>query len=144
MLTLARPELDQRGPHREKGVKKQTEQVRSALKASWFADAEYRAHEKAEVETGDVDEYAFENVAVVSQVSPSHRARFERVGEGSFEQLAALSEHRLASLAADATAVAVHRIALDLLVLPVPPSAFGLGNVPADSEYFEIVITSLL
>jgi hypothetical protein len=118
-------------------MKEPGREVRSALQASRFADADEFSHEEAEVEACDVDEYAFEDVAVASQVSATHRAGLERVHEGALEKLAAATEQRLASIASNSTSVAVDRIAFGLLVLPVPASALRLRHVAADLELFE-------
>src|SRR5690606_24879455 len=124
--------LDQGQPEAQKGAKHQGREVRPALQASWLAHPDESAHEQAQVDAGDMDQEALEDVVVVPQVSPAHPTSFECVGKGPFEQLSASSQKLLAALSSDTPTVGVDSLALRFLVLPAPLSAVGFRDVASN------------
>ena len=69
-----------------------------------------------------------------AQVRPPHPAGLVEMGEGAFEQLAAVSQQPLAARAADAPTIGVDGVARVRLVRPVASAAVRLGDVAADAH----------
>ncbi len=93
------------------------------------------AHDQSQVEAADVHEHPLENIQVSAQVSSSHAAGFQSVSEAPFDQLAAFAHQPLATLAADAPAIGVHRVTLVAIAFPIPTAVFGLAHVTADAQF---------
>ena len=60
------------------------------------------------------------------------------MGEGAFQSLAAQPQQALAARAANASTIAVDRVACLGILLPVASAAIGFGDVTADADRFEI------
>jgi hypothetical protein len=144
MTTSKLPARDDCLPEYENRVKEQGQKVRPPLQAAWLSDSEDIPHEQAQIQAGDVDEHSLEDVAVAAKMSASHSAGFERLGEGTFEQFAALAQQCFPALATNASPIAMHRVAFVVLALPVPATSVRLGDVAADRDGLEPVSTALL
>jgi hypothetical protein len=70
-----------------------------------------------------MQQHAFENVAVASQMHPSHPSGFVEMRERPFQALASLPQQPFASWRANAPAIAIDSIARLGAVLPVASSA---------------------
>jgi hypothetical protein len=90
------------------------------------------SHEETEIEGGDVDQQAFEDVASASQVQASHAAGVIHVGEGPFDEFGAAFLQPLATRASEAPSVGIHRGLGFFLVLPMASSTIGLRDMAAD------------
>ena len=97
----------------------------------WGTGAEISTQDEAKVECAGMDEQPFQDVVVVSQVRAPHAAGIVYVGEAAFDEFAAFTHERFASLALDASAVGIHRLSFVRLVLPVAPSPVRLADVGA-------------
>ncbi len=89
-------------------------------------ETQHRAQNQAQVETGYMDQQAFQNVAVSPEVSPTHTPGVVSMREAAFHELAALPHQPVASWTSNATAIAVHGITLSGFVFPVAATSVRL------------------
>src|SRR5437879_2111978 len=103
----------------------------AALQPPRRAAPEHLPHQQPEIERPGVNEHALENVLVTAQVGPAHSARVVDVGERALDVLATPPHQPTAPLAADASAIAVHRGLRRGRLRPAPPPALRLRDVAA-------------
>ena len=60
------------------------------------------------------------------------------MGEGAFQALPPKSQQAKAARPADAPPIAIHRVARDQVLLPIPSSTIRFGDVAAHAHSFEI------
>ena len=109
-----------RGEKRRKGVGKEG---LSALEAARGAPTEKASHHDAEVESGDVDLVALEDVGPTAQVEPSHAPGLAGVSETPFDGLSAFLEKTFAGGALESAAIEVES--------SLPASGFLLADLAA-------------
>ena len=97
-------EVTHRGKNREKGV---SEEGLSALEPARSAQTEKASQHDTEVEGGDVDLVALEDVGPTSQMNPSHAPGLAGVSETSLDGLPPLAEKGFAGVALESAAVEV-------------------------------------
>src|ERR1700693_4214347 len=94
----------------------------SALEPARGAQADEASQNDAEVERGDVDLVALEDVGTASQMNPSHPSSLADMSETSLDGLASFAEKAFADGALDSAAVEVEG--------PLSASGFLLANFP--------------
>src|SRR5260370_29915728 len=112
-------EVAHRGKKRGEGVRKEGP---SALDPARGAQADEASQNDAEVERGDVDLVALEDVGTAPQMNPSHPSSLADVSETSLDGLAAATEEAFADGAPDPAAVEVQS--------PLSFSGFSLAVSP--------------
>ena len=111
---------------------------KSALEAAWRADADQLTHEQSEIEAGRVDQQSRPNVPVPSKVHAAHAAGLIEMRKRSFQPFAAQPEEPLTARAANAPSIAVHSVACVGVLLPIPSSPIGFGDIAAHAHGLEI------
>mgnify|MGYP001612181505 CR=1 FL=1 len=81
------------GPGRNQGAEERDEHGdecgQPALEAPRFAVSEASTHHESQIEPGDMDQDALQNVLVSAQMRAPHPARVERVRKRSFDSFSA-------------------------------------------------------
>ena len=83
----------------------------AALEPAGCADADQSPHHQPEIEAAGVNEHAFEDIRRTTQMCTAHTTGVVRVREAALDAFAAPSQQPFASIAANATTIAVDGIA---------------------------------
>ncbi len=83
----------------------------ATLQPARRADADQVPHEQAEIEAAGMNQQALQNVVVAAQMHATHPAGLVEMREGAFQPLAALPQQAPAARAANASTIAIHRVA---------------------------------
>src|ERR1043165_7153092 len=122
----------------DQGKKGGYERDKSPLQAAWRTDAKQLPHEQAEIEAGRVNQQPLANVRMSAKVHAAHPARLKEMREGPFQAFSSEPQQPLAACAANATTIAIHRLARGGVLLPVPSPAIRFRDVSAQPHGFEI------
>lgn len=98
-----------------------------------LTDAHQLPHQQPEIEAGRVDQQSLENVRMSAEVHAAHSTGLVEMREGPFQALAAEPQQPLAARAANATTIAIDRLARVGILLPVPSPTIGFRDVAAHS-----------
>ena len=102
-----------------------SEEGLSALEPARGAQTEEASHDDAEVESGEVDLVALEDVVPTSQVESSHSAGLAGVSETPLDGLAALAQEAFADVAFKSAAIEIGSL--------LPASGFSLADFSGKS-----------
>ncbi len=121
-------------PGRQKSPKGGKSRRQVPLEPPGRAHTDRLAHHQAQVEAGDMNQDAFENVRMVAQMGASHRAGLVAVGEAAFDQLATTALETLTLGSAHPTSIGVRRVSFRALAFPVASSSLRLRDIGANAE----------
>src|SRR6187200_1829999 len=86
-------------------------------------------HQESEIEAANVHEQALQDVRVPSQMRASHPTGFVEMRIWALQSLASAPLQPPSARATNPSTIGIDGVAGGGLLLPVPPSAIGLGDV---------------
>ncbi len=130
----AAPELDDARPqHDDEGQDRR----QPPLKTARCPKSDPLTHDEPQIEAARMDQDAFQDIRVTTQMRATHPAGVVEVRERAFDILAAAAHQAASPSAANPSAIAIHRRLGLRLLRPVASPTGGLRDVRAEAKGVE-------